>query len=230
LDRNDQASGRRFAGGLFVRRERWTLSWAGRCLILLLCIGVVAAAIYGLYPFLAVASPVKSDILVVEGWLPKSGLAQTVALVKTADYRRVITSGTAAEDDWNARPDETYAELGAERLVLLGLDSNLVQAVPSTVERKDRTYNSALAVKYWFATNHIRLESLNLVTLGPHARRSWLLYQKAFGNDVKIGVIPVKSTGYDPSQWWRSSAGFREVVGEAIAYFYAKFLFHPNSA
>ena len=98
------------------------------------------------------------------------------------------------------------------------------------MERQDRTYNSALAVKFWFATNHIPLESLNLVSLGPHTRRSWLLYQKAFGNDVKIGVIPVNGSGYNPSQWWRSSEGFREVVGEAIAYFYAKFLFHPGNS
>jgi hypothetical protein len=217
----------RLLGGLFVRRERWTLSWAGRFLVLLLFLGVAWIVLSGLYPFLAVASPVKSQILVVEGWLPRYGLAQTVALVNTEGYRRVLTSGTKAEDDWNARPGETYAELAAERLVMLGLAGNLVQAVPCAEERKDRTYNSALAVKNWCATNHVRLDSLNLVTLGPHARRSWLLYQEAFGDDVKVGVIPVKNKNYDPSRWWRSSEGFREVIGEAIAYFYAKFLFHP---
>jgi hypothetical protein len=217
----------RLLGGLLVRKERWTLSWAGRFLVLLLCLGVALAAIAGLYPFLAIASPVKSEFLLVEGWLPRCALTQTVALVKTEDYRKVITSGTPAKDDWNARPGETYAELAAERLIMLGLSSNLVQAVPCAEERKDRTYNSALAVKNWCATNHIRLGSLNLVTLGPHARRSWLLYRKAFGEDVKIGVIPLEDNKYDPTRWWRSSDGFRDVIGETIAYFYAKFLFHP---
>ena len=217
----------RLLGGLLVRRERWTLSWAGRFLVLLLCLGVALAALTGLYPFLAIASPVKSDFLVVEGWLPRYALTQTVALVKTQGYRTVITSGTPAQDDWNARPGETYAELAAERLLVLGLASNLVQAVPCLEEQRDRTYNSALAVKNWCATNHLRLDSLNLVTLGPHARRSCLLYQKAFGEDVKIGVIPLNNIKYDPSRWWWSSDGFRDVIGEAIAYFYAKFLFHP---
>ena len=217
----------RLLGGLLVRRERWSLSWAGRFLILLLCLGFALAAAKGLYPFLAAGRPVESDTLVVEGWLPKYGLEQSVALVRTEGYRRVITSGTKTEDDWNARPDETYAELAAERLIQLGLDSNIVQAVPSAEDRKDRTYNSAVAVKNWCATNHIHLESLNLLTLGPHARRSRLLYQEAFGDDVKIGVIPLGNRHYDPSRWWRSSEGFREVTSEAIAWFYARFLFHP---
>ena len=212
---------------LLVRKERWTLSWTGRFFLLLLCLGVALAALAGIYPFLAIASPVKSDFLVVEGWLPRYALTQTVALVKMEDYRRVFTSGIAADDDWNARPGETYAELAAERLVALGLASNLVQAVPCADQRRDRTYNSALAVKNWCATNHFPLHSMNLLTLGPHARRSWLLYQKAFGDDVKIGVIPLNIIKYDPSRWWRSSDGFREVIGEAIAYFYARFLFHP---
>ena len=227
LNRNDQASSRRLLGGLLVRRERWTLSWAGRLLVLLLFLGVVLAVIGGLYPFLAVASPVKSEILVVEGWLPRQGLAQTVALVNAGEYRRVFTSGTVAEDDWNARPGETYAELAAERLAMLGLAGDRVQPVPCAQVRKDRTYSSALAVKNWCASNHIRVDSLNLVTLGPHARRSRMLYQEAFGKDVNIGVITLKNTNYDPSRWWRSSEGFREVTSEAIAWFYAKFLFHP---
>jgi hypothetical protein len=206
----------RLLGGLLVRKERWTLSWAGRILLLLLCLGVAFAVVSGLYP-----------ILVVEGWLPKQGLAQTVALVHTDGYRRVFTTGTVAKDDWNARPGETYAELAAERLLKLGLPGNLVQAVPCAEERKDRTYNSALAVKNWCATNHIPLDSLNLVTIGPHARRSWMLYREAFGKDVKIGVITFRSDNYDPSRWWCSSDGFRDVTGEAIAWLYAKFLFHP---
>jgi hypothetical protein len=217
----------RLLGGLLVRKERWSLSWGGRFLVLLLCLGVGLAVLSGLYPFLAVASPVKSQILVVEGWLPRQGLEQTIALVNTEGYRKVFTSGTIAEDDWNARPGETYAELAAERLVKLGLAGDLVQAVPCAAARKDRTYSSALAVKNWCATNHFRLDSLNLVTLGPHARRSRMLYQEAFGNDVNIGVITLRNRNYDPSRWWCSSEGFREVTSEAIAWFYAKFLFHP---
>jgi hypothetical protein len=35
-------------------------------------------------------------------------------------------------------------------------------------------------------------------TVGPHARRCFLLCQKAFGIDAKIGVIALEDRDYDP--------------------------------
>jgi len=103
-----------------------------------------------------------------------------------------------------------------------------VQAAPSLVEHKDRTYYSAVALKEWCASHHQALKSFDVVTLGPHARRSWLLFQKAFGSDARIGIIAVEDPAYEPGRWWASSEGFREVVGEGIAYLYARVLFHPS--
>jgi hypothetical protein len=40
-----------------------------------------------------------------------------------------------------------------------------------------------------------------------------------------VGVISVVDRRFDPNKWWRSSAGFRIVTGEAIAYFYTKIFF-----
>ena len=65
-----------------------------------------------------------------------------------------------------------------------------------------------------------------MVSLGCHARRTWLLFERAFeGEDVEIGVISELNRDYDPERWWGSSAGVRAVVGESIAYFYARVLF-----
>ncbi|MGA2556129.1 MAG: hypothetical protein ABSG04_07630, partial [Verrucomicrobiota bacterium] len=61
-----------------------------------------------------------------------------------------------------------------------------------------------------------------------HARRSRLLFQKACGDDTKVGVIALDDVGYDPTHWWRTSEGVREVVGEGIAYLYARIVFHPS--
>ena len=63
--------------------------------------------------------------------------------------------------------------------------------------------------------------------MGPHARRTRLLFQEAFGSKVAVGVIAVPDDAYDPRHWWRSSEGVRDVVGEAIAYVYARFFFYP---
>jgi hypothetical protein len=74
------------------------------------------------------------------------------------------------------------------------------------------------------------VESLDLVTLGPHARRSRLLYEEAFGNKVKVGVIAIAIPDYDVKRWWRYSEGVREVIGEGIGYLYVKFLFWPPTS
>jgi hypothetical protein len=50
--------------------------------------------------------------------------------------------------------------------------------------------------------------------------------QRAFGRGVTVGIISIQNPDYDPKHWWRYSEGVRDVLGESIAYVYAKFLFH----
>jgi hypothetical protein len=69
--------------------------------------------------------------------------------------------------------------------------------------------------------------SINVLTAGAHARRTRLLYQKALGRNVTVGIIAASNPDYNPKQWWRYSDGVREVIGESIAYIYAKFFFYP---
>ncbi len=69
--------------------------------------------------------------------------------------------------------------------------------------------------------------SLNLMTMSDHSRRSRLLFRKALGRDYHVGIISIESQDYDPNRWWKSSEGVRTVVGEIIAYGYARFLFWP---
>jgi len=191
-------------------------------------LGLVLGVKLFLYSFLAVTDSVPSEYLVVEGWAPPYCLKAVAAMANRGGYRKVFTTGCRALEEWGVPAEATYAELGAERLQTLGMSNGLVQAVPSRVERKDRTYNSALALKEWCATNHLALRSLVVVSLGPHARRSRLLFQKAFGGEVKIGIMAVEDQAYEPGRWWASSEGVREVVGESIAYLYARLLFHPS--
>jgi hypothetical protein len=69
---------------------------------------------------------------------------------------------------------------------------------------------------------------VNLYSFGAHARRSRLLYQKALGRKIQVGVIAYPDYHYDPARWWAEGEGFRDVVGEGIAYLYARLLFHPG--
>jgi uncharacterized SAM-binding protein YcdF (DUF218 family) len=66
------------------------------------------------------------------------------------------------------------------------------------------------------------------VTEDLHARRTRLLFRKALGDDVSVGIISVPNPDYDSRHWWRYSAGVKDVVSEAASYLYAKLLFHPS--
>ena len=118
-------------------------------------------------------------------------------------------------------------ELGADLLRKCGLPEESVQMVPSQVLDRDRTYSSAVALRNWFLNHNVQVRRINVMTEDVHARRTWLLFQEAFGDKVQVGIIAAPDPDYDAAHWWRSSEGFREVVGEAIAYLYAKVVFYP---
>ena len=68
---------------------------------------------------------------------------------------------------------------------------------------------------------------LHLISTGPHGRRSRMLFQKALGDEYQVGVTCIEEYNYDRDDWFTCSEGVRTVLGEFIAYIYAKFFFHP---
>ena len=94
--------------------------------------------------------------------------------------------------------------------------------VPSRVMDRDRTYGSAVALRNWFRDHNMTVSGINVVTEDLHARRTRLLFQKALGDEVKVGVIGIPSPDYDAKHWWHYSEGLKEVISESIAYVYAK--------
>jgi hypothetical protein len=83
-------------------------------------------------------------------------------------------------------------------------------------------------VRDWLRQSDAPITSLDVVTLAAHTRRSRLLYQKAFGDEVNVAAIALEDRTYDPVHWWRSSAGIREIPFEALAYLYVRLLFEPE--
>ncbi len=120
-----------------------------------------------------------------------------------------------------------YAHLGAATLVKLGLSTNDVQAVPTAWTHRDRTYATAVSLKHWWREHDMAPTKVNLITGGPHARRSRLMFEKALGKGVTVGVIAIPAKDYDEQHWWRYSQGVRIVIGETLAYTYARLLFYP---
>lgn len=93
--------------------------------------------------------------------------------------------------------------------------------LPPKVQR-DRTYSSAAALRNWWLQRGDRSVVFNVVTTSAHARRTRLLFEKAFGPEAKIGIIAVPDERFDGTRWWGSSQGVRTVTEELIGYLYAR--------
>lgn len=215
--------------GMMTRRERWGLSARG-CLVLCLILLVsLVSIILAIHPFLALTKRADSNILVVEGWVHEYAINAAVREFQANHYERVYTTGGPVEGMGGfSNIYNTSASVGAGRLRDAGIAPDLVQMVPSRVNERDRTYSSAIALHNWFRENHLAVPQLNVLTQDAHARRTRLLFQKAFGKETKIGVISVPSPDYNAKYWWRYSEGVKEIMSEGGAYIYARFFFHPD--
>jgi hypothetical protein len=197
-------------------------------IILGLGLGVLLTiAIRDLHPFLALNDPLPDGLLVVEGWTPDYGMEIAIEEFKHTHSQRIYVTGGPLEYGMHLSAYHTYAESGAATLIKLGLSSNVVEAVPAPLVRQDRTYTAAVSLKKWLIEHGTPPTKIYLMSDGPHARRSRLLYEKAMGKGVIVGVKAIPSREYDQAHWWRYSAGVRGVIGEGLAYLYARFLFSP---
>jgi hypothetical protein len=215
--------------GLLVRKERWGLSWRGWLAVGLIVLLIGWLILLEIQSFLAVTHRVDSRVLVVEGWIHEYAIIDAVREFNTGHYRQVyVTGGPVDGLPAYVNDFQTSASVGADILKKDGIPDRFVQMVPSRVMYRDRTYSSAIALRNWFREHNISVQSFNVLTEDDHARRTWLLFQEAFGKDVQIGVISVPNPSYDASHWWRYSQGVRDIIGEGLAYIYAKFFFWPK--
>jgi hypothetical protein len=214
-------------GGCLCRRQCWVPTLRGWGVLVVGFVAVVIIGGRGIAGFLAVNAPAPGSVLVVEGWAPDYAMQAAVDEFKRNHYQKVLVTGIPIEHGAPLSEYGNHANLGAAVLVKLGLSTNVVQAVPNAGVQKDRTYAMAATLKHWMVEHGMPPTNINLVTMGPHARRSRLMFEKAFGNDATVGVIALAPEDYDLAHWWRSSMGVRTVIGEMLGYGYARLLFVP---
>jgi len=220
-------SDRNIFGSLRRRRECWVPTWRGCLLLASIGLATLAIGLRGVYPFLAPVHPLNADMLVVEGWGDDFILEAAQTELARGKYSRLLVTGGPIERGDRLFAYHTYAELGAASLVQMGTPTNLVRAIPAPGVQRDRTYTSALALRQWLREPGTPTARINIVTSASHARRTRLLFEKALGPETEVGIIAVRDPNYDPDRWWSRSQGFREVVSELIAYFYARLFFYP---
>ena len=184
--------------------------------------------IANVYPFLALTHRIAANTLVVEGWVHEYAINAGVEEFRNGSYDHVFTTGGPVIGKGGYLNDyNTSASVGAELLQKAGIPREAVQMVPSRVIGRDRTYSSAIALRDWFREHHLQVHRINVLTEDAHARRTRVLFARALGPDVSVGVISVPDPDYDAKHWWRYSEGVERVIEESFAYLYVKLFFHP---
>lgn len=163
----------------------------------------------------------------VEGWIHDFALRDAIDTYNDGDYEKIVCTGVQIETGSYIQAFKSYPEMTAERLRKMGVPEEQIIVTIADVAKKDRTYMSAVALREAVIAYNLEERDLHLVTVGAHGRRSRMLFQKALGKNYNIGVSCLPPSAYEPADWYKSSEGVREVIGESLAYLYAKFLFHP---
>lgn len=95
-----------------------------------------------------------------------------------------------------------------------------IKAIPVLYTKFSRTYSCALAFKEWYLKSSFKDKPVNIVSLGPHSRRTWMIYKKVLGKNIDVGIIAVNNRGYDMNNWWKSLAGIKNTIHELVSYIY----------
>jgi hypothetical protein len=160
--------------------------------------------------------------MVLEAWVPAYTLHQVATEFERGAYEKILLVRVLQEGEPGVFHGQYSTQHIAEALQKLGLPNSKIVPIYISPTRNDRTRHSALELREWLAKQGETVSSLDVVTLGPHSRRSRLQFQRAFGAGVRVGVISLADPSYDSNRWWESSAGVREVWGETLAYCYAR--------
>lgn len=215
--------------GTLTRKERWGFSWRGRLILALLGFSTAVLLLLNVQPFLAETHRVNTNVLVVEGWIHEYAIRAAVEEFRRGSYQRVFSTGGPVTGIGHYVNDyQTSASVGADLLKSAGVPPDSVQMVPSRVMDRDRTYGSAVALREWLHEHNMPVHSINVLTEDSHARRTRLLFKKALGKNLTVGIIAVPNPDYDARRWWRYSEGVKDVGSEAFAYIYARFFFYPS--
>ncbi len=193
----------------------------------ILIVGSAFTFLINLYPFLAPKAPPHHGLMVIEGWIHDFALDEAVTLYKAGTYSKIICTGVPIETGSYIQQFKSYPEMTAHRLRAMGIPDAQIRVTVADETKKDRTYLAAVALRQSFMTFNLQETNIHLVTVGPHGRRSRMLFQKALGSDYSVGVTSLEPYSYNAHNWYTYSEGVRSVLGELIAYTYARLFFYP---
>jgi uncharacterized SAM-binding protein YcdF (DUF218 family) len=205
---------------LLRRRTVWCPTLLGLfCTISLLAAPVVWWCISG-ESFLSSTRRLPAEILVVEGWIGSDGVRAAATEFGQRGYKYVVAAGGVATARGWGQAGWSYAEGADHELIRSGVPEERIIFAPSRRTETQRTYESAVAVSRAFEARGVHPKALNVFTLGPHVRRSCLVFAKVLGPGTEVGGV-----SWTPSDlpWWRSSDRAKDLLTETAGYVYEAF-------
>lgn len=194
---------------------KWSLKVLGACCAgVLLVTGATWLWIFG-ESFFALTRRLPAEILVVEGWIGNDGIRAAAAEFKSGGYQYVVATGGQPRDGQNR---SNYAELAAQELIRSGVSDDKVIVAPTGEMERERSFQSAAATWRALQQRGIHPAAINVWTLGPHARRSRLVYAKVYAPTTQVGAIAWAPAYYRIEPWWRSSGRAKCFVKEIVGY------------
>ena len=199
----------------------------GLMLITLIFLTTTIFILKNLANYLAEQQPLNKGILVVEGWLSEQALLTAVEQYQSNPYQQLITTGGLIKGRQNTAY-KTYAESAATFLQNNGINKNNITALVTPESAQNRTFLSAVIVRDWLINKKHRTTEIDVFSGAVHARRTRDLYQMAFPDQYKIGIIAAKPREYTLKQWWQSSAGAKTVITEFVGLIWVKCCFYQG--
>jgi len=112
----------------------------------------------------------------------------------------------------------SYAELAKNKLINIGIDAGSITAIPGERTAINRTLKSAKAFQVWLKESNLKVKGINIVSLGSHAQRTWMVYRKVLGNQYKTGIISVSDYENNLAEKYNIMTPLREILG--IIYYW----------
>jgi hypothetical protein len=182
---------------------------------ILVLLGVAAwLCIFG-ESFFSLTRRVPAEVLVVEGWVGDDGMSAAAAEFVRGGYMYIVATG--GETDQREHPSN-YAEFAEQALIRRGIPKDKIIIAPTGEIDHERTFKSAVAAWRALQKKGIHSKDINVLTLGPHARRSRLVYAKVFAPAARVGVIAWVPSNYETAPWWRSRSRTKCFLKEIVGY------------
>jgi len=202
---------------LAKRRTVWVPTLGGW--VLLIAVGGASGLLwwFDAESFLSPTRRLPAEVLVVEGWIGIEAIRGAAAEFEHGGYRFLVTTGGLSSARWSEKQGD-YAAMAEYELIRAGVQKDKIIAAHANDTARQRTFEVAAAAWWALTDNNLHPTAVNVFTVGPHARRSRLVFAKVFGSATEIGVISWVPPVNQGKPWWHSSERADDLFKETIAY------------